>query len=131
MLKYKSKNIQNFSNISNQINGRFENTNNLLYYFVQRNIKAGQKLKYCNIAFNVLRLLQKYSQYIYYKKGKNSKFSSSFDYTLCFLKRYLKFLPNFTLRLENEYKGKHKTKRKYMYPVFLETHKSQINELSL
>jgi len=103
----------------------------LLYHFVQRNVKAGQKLKYCSIAFNILRLLQKYSQYMYYKKGKNSKFLSSFDHTLCFLKRYLKFLPNFTLRLENEYKGKHKTKRKFMYPVFLETYKSQINELSL
>lgn len=98
---------------------------------MQRNIKAGCKLKYCKIVFNILRLIERYSQYFYYKKNKNSKFNSSFNYNLYFIKRYFKFLPNFTLRLENEYKGKHKTKRKFMYPVFLEDKKSQINELSL
>lgn len=75
--------------------------------------------------------MEKYRQYFYYKRSKYAQFKSSLDYNLCFLKRYIKCLPNFTLRLENEYKGKHKTKRKFMYPVFLEEQHAQINELSL
>lgn len=109
----------------------YDNNNNIFYYFVQRNIKDGKKLKYCNIMFNVLKLLQRYSQYGYYQSSKHYRFESGFNYYFCTLKRYLKFLPNFTLKLENEYKGKHKTKRKFMYPVFLETLKSQLYELSL
>lgn len=131
LTKYELKNAKNFNNIFPSFNYRFENTNNLFYFFVQRNMKAGCKLKNCKIVFNILRLIERYSQYFYYKKNKNSKFKSSFNYNLYFIKRYFKFLPNFTLRLENEYKGKHKTKRKFMYPVFLEDKKSQINELSL
>ena len=131
LLKYEQINKNVADDNIKRFSSLYNNENNLFYYFVQRNIKDGKKLKYCNIMFNVLKLLQRYSQYGLYQNSRHYRFEPGFNYYFCVLKRYLKFLPNFTLKLENEYKGKHKTKRKFMYPVFLETLKSQLNELSL
>ena len=131
LIKYERVNKYVVDDIIKRSGSLYNNDDNLFYYFVQRNIKDGKKLKYCNIMFNVLKLLQRYSQYGYYQSNKHYRYEPGFNYYFCTLKRYIKFLPNFTLKLENEYKGKHKTKRKFMYPVFLETLKSQLNELSL
>lgn len=131
LIKYEKKNKYIINDNIKRSNYIYDNEKNIFYYFVQRNVKDGKKLKYCNILFSVLKLMQRYNQYGHYCSSKYSRFEAGFNYYNCFLKRYLKFLPNFTLRLENEYKGKHKTKRKFMYPVFLETLKAQVNELSL
>ncbi len=109
----------------------YDNKNSLYYYFIQRNLRAGKKLKCMRYFFKAISLLQLYNYYFYNKKKNAFRFYEGFGFENSFIDQYKKAYPTFALRLENEYKGKHKTKRKFMYPIFLERQKSQLNELVL
>ena len=130
-LKYEHKNQQALAINSIWVVSEFNNRNSLFYYFLQRNMRSGRKLHCLKILNLVLRLMRFYAVYFYNKHKDYEMFADGFFFDIGDIKLYSKSLPSFSLKLENEYKGKHKTKRKFIYPVFLERHKSQINELAL
>lgn len=129
--KYRDTNINSFSYNAEESIVYYDNKNNFYYYFVQRNLRSGKKLSCLNQLLLSLKLLKYYSLFFFNKFGELTRFHNRFNYDFAFIKQYKSLLPVFSLRLQNEYKGKHKTKRKFMYPILLEREKSQIFELML
>ena len=129
--KYQTTNFKSFVYNAKESIIYFENKNNFYYYFVQRNLCSGKKLSCLNQLLLSLKLLKYYSLFFFNKFEKLTRFSNKFNHDFAFIKQYKTLLPVFSLRLQNEYKGKHKTKRKFMYPILLEREKSQIFELAL
>lgn len=109
----------------------FDNKSNIYYYYVQRNLKSGNKLRCLNQLSYSIKLLKYYSSYFFHKYNNITRFRNGFHLDFALIKQYKAIFPTFSLRLQNEYKGKHKTKRKFMYPVLLEWEKSQLFELAL
>lgn len=107
------------------------NENSIYHYFIRRNLRAGLKLRCLHHFFKSLRMLRFYNYYFFNKVKHNYKFSLGFDFENSFLAQYEKDFPMFSIKLDNEYKGRHKTKRKYMYSVFLERLRSRCFELVL
>lgn len=111
---------------------QFDNNNTIYYYYVQRNLKAGKKLKCLNQLLSSVKLLKYFSLYFSHKYNNNIvRFQNGFHSNFALINQYKTVFPTFSLRLQNEYKGKHKTKRKFMYPILLEWEKSQLFELTL
>ncbi len=129
--KYQTINNKSFLYNREDYALRFSNINNLYYYYVQRNLKSGHKLRCLNQLSNTLRLLKYYSLYFSNKYNSLFRFQDGFHTNFLLAQQYKTNFPIFSLRLQNEYKGKHKTKRKFMYPIFLEKEKSQLFELAL
>lgn len=99
---------------------RFDNNNTIYYYYVQRNLKAGEKLKSLNHLLSSIKLLKYFSSYFSHKYNNVVRFQNGFHSDFALINQYRTIFPTFSLRLQNEYKGKHKTKRKFMYPILLE-----------
>lgn len=129
--RYQIINNNSFISSKDDSISRFDNKNSIYFYFVQRNLRDGKKLKCLNQLFLSLKLLKYFSLYFLNKYNNLSRFQNGFHHNFAVARQYKSVLPTFTLRLQNEYKGKHKTKRKFMYPLLLEWEKSQFFELSL
>lgn len=107
------------------------NENSLYYYIVQRSLRAGLKLRFLHHFFKTLRLLHFYNYFFFNKQKRYYRFYDGLSFDNSYIMQYSKVFPTFSLRLDNEYKGKHKTKRKYIYSTFLKRKKSQLFELAL
>lgn len=129
LINYYRDNELNFDFL--MFDGEYENTNTLYHFFIQRNLRAGKKLRCMRYLFKTINLLHMYNYYFYNRREDNYRFFQGFSFEDSFVEQYREAYPVFALRLASEYKGKHKTKRKFMYPIYLEREKSRLNELAL
>jgi uncharacterized protein VirK/YbjX len=108
---------------------RYDNNLNFCYYIVQKLFKHGKKLKLCRILFDVIRLFRKYSYYGFCRHKKYYNFRNLFNHDSNLMSCFRSQLPIFSLKLENEYLGKRKTRKKIMKPFIVISNKSKVFEL--
>lgn len=117
----------------------YDNKLNFYYFIIQKLIKNGHRLKSHKIIFKVLNSIFLYSRFLvkklYLLTGKKirrkilRKLKFPLKYKFMLTEHYKNKFPAFSVRLVNEYKGKHRTKKKLLKPFFIERENARIFEL--